>query len=165
MRNLQVKQLTADRLQQAYPLLQNCDPALSLESWQAFAGALVAESQGSGALPSESGIISVENEQGYITALFTYRCSEDLYLGRLLTAENFIAFDFLDPRACAKALIEAMEHLCRQLSCQGVRSFLSPAAKGDRRAELMAALLKEQGHQEGGRVFFKKLAKKACLKS
>jgi hypothetical protein len=157
MRNLTVKQLTADRLQQAYPLLQSRDPGLSLEDWLSYAQSLMAPPC-AGNHPAESGVLSVENEQGYIAALFTYRCHRDLKHGRLLMAENFVALDFLDPAACARALGEALEHLAGQLGCSAVHSIVAPAGEGhDGSARLMEDVLGSRGHLDRGRLFCKEL--------
>ena len=169
MRNLQIKHLTADRLQQAYPLLQSCDPALTLEGWQAFARPLLDGTAGSGSRPAESGIMTVENEQSYITGLFTYRCGQDLRLGRVLTAENFIAFDFLDPAACARALGDALEHLSRQLGCAAVRSIVTladgPNSPNRKAADLIGRILRDKGHSETAYLMVKAVPRRACLKS
>ncbi len=156
MRNLQVKQLTADRLQQAFPLLQSLDPGLSLDRWLAYARSLVGApccSEG----PQESGVMSIENEQGYITALFTYRCFEDLRHGRLLTAENFVALDLLDPETCAHALSEALEHLAAHLSCDAVHSLISESEARGAGAGVMASVLKARGHLDRGRLLCKEV--------
>lgn len=170
MRNLRVKHLTPGRLQQAFPLLQACDPTLSLETWTAFAAPLLsptpkAEQPGRGE-PPEHGILSVENEQGYIAALFTYRCHPDLRLGRVLLAENFMAFDLLDPAACAHALVAALEQLSGQLRCSEVRSHISHGRTPDNRnGGLMAAVLAERGHGPCGRLFCKEVAQQTCRES
>lgn len=156
MRQLHVKQLTADRLQQAFPLLQSRDPGLSLDRWLSYAGALVPSPTGKDR-PQDCGVMAVENEQGYIAALFTYRCDLDLRHGRLLTAENFVALDLLNPEACACALGEALENLALQLGCKAVRSLVPDCASSRGGAGTMAGVLTAQGHHDAGRLYIKEV--------
>ena len=76
----------------------------------------------------------------------------------MLTAENFVALDFLDPEACAQALSDALEHLARQLGCAAVHSLIVEG-EGRARKGLMAGVLGTQGHKDSGRLFCKVVEK------
>ena len=164
MRKLQVKQLTNERLEQAFPLMQSSDPGLSLDRWLAFASQMMVES--TGGKPAPSGIMTVENEQSYIAGLFSYRCHQDLHRGKTLTAENFVALDFLDPRACAEALGTALDHLARQLGCSAILSLLNVSGpKSEGCARMMESVLRERGHETRGQVLCKAVEKQlSCLR-
>ncbi len=119
MRQLRIRPLTAERIAQAFPLVQMSLPQVTLDAWCDFAAALVA--QGASAA---TGIILVVGERDTIAGLCSYRVDHDLVHGRLLSAEHFLAFDLLDRRAVARALAEGLEGLARQHQCTAIHTQL-----------------------------------------
>jgi hypothetical protein len=143
VRQLRTRPLTAERIAQAFPLVQTSLPQVTLDAWCEFAEALVLRRNGAGA-----GIIVVLGERDYIAGLCSYRVDHDLIHGRLLSAEHFLAFDLLDPRAVAHALAEGLEALARAHQCTAIHTQLPRMgdADPDRRGGLMH-VLSTRGHR------------------
>ncbi len=116
---LRTRPLTAERIAQAYPLVQASLPRVTLEAWQAFAAPLTARGE-SGA----TGIIMVAGERDYIAGLCSYRIAQDLVHGRLLSADHFLAFDMFDRRAAVHALAQGIEALARKRHCTAIHTNL-----------------------------------------
>ena len=62
--------------------------------------------------------------------LFCYRVADDLELGKVLTADHFVAVDLLDPCAVLGALVEELDILGKRLGCQAVRSLVHGGVHG-----------------------------------
>ena len=120
MRQLEIRPLTAERIAQAFPLIQASLPQVTLEAWRDFAAALI--DQGA---PAATGIILVVGERDTIGGLCSYRVERDLVHGLLLNADYFLAFDLLDRRAVAHALAEGVEALARQRHCTAIHTNLT----------------------------------------
>lgn len=168
MRSLRIRPLTEERLRQAFPLVQTWDASLTLEDWEAFARPLLEDKgakEGKSGLP-ERGIMTVENEQGYISGFFSYHCVKDLRHGRLLFAENLVAFDFIDRDTCYEALCAALENLAHRLGCGAIHTIVADAtSKGEAQGKLpehgkeprLRRLLEARGHHEEGWLLCKRL--------
>lgn len=119
MKQLKIQPLTAERIAQAFPLIQASLPQVTLEAWRHFAAALV--DQGASAA---TGIILVVGERDTIAGLCSYRVERDLVHGLLLNADHFLAFDLFDRRAVAHALAAGMEELARERHCAAIHTNL-----------------------------------------
>ncbi len=119
MRHLEIRPLTAERIAQAFPLIQASLPQVTLEAWHDFAAALVAQGA-----PAATGIILVVGERDTIGGLCSYRVERDLVHGLLLNADHFLALDLLDRRAVAHALAAGVEELARQRHCTAIHTNL-----------------------------------------
>ncbi len=123
------KSLPADRVMQAYPLLQASEPNLTLERWQHFAAG---RSEQSG--PSDGpdrGIIAVESESGYLHGLFTFDIAEDLALGRTLFIDNIVVADLIRRRPVVEAMIDQIDTLAAAHNCQAQRIHLPDDSPSD----------------------------------
>ncbi len=143
MRHLKTRPLDAERVSQAFPLIQAALPAVTLAAWRAFAAALM-----TGGAARDSGILAVTDERNYIAGLCSYRVVPDLVHGRLLDAGHFLAFDLFDRRPVAEALAEGIEVMARDRGCSAVHTQLprrndTPSEPGNGLAELLAA----RGHR------------------
>jgi hypothetical protein len=143
VRHLKIRPLTAERVTQAFPLIQVALPAVTLAAWRAFAAALM-----TGGAARDSGILAVTDERNYIAGLCSYRVVPDLVHGRLLDAGHFLAFDLFDRRPVAEALAEGIEVMARDRGCSVVHTQLprrndTPCEPGNGLAELLAA----RGHR------------------
>lgn len=113
-----VKHLPLDSVARAYPLLQSVDGDLSLEKWKKYAAdRLTPETSASRAL---TGIVAVENSQGYLQGLFGYRIDMDLKWGLTLQCENLVALALVKPEPVFAVLMEAMESLARKRGCKAL---------------------------------------------
>ena len=119
MRQLRIRPLTAERIDQAFPLIQASLPQVTLEAWHDFAAALV--DQGASAA---TGIVLVVGERDTIAGLCSYRVERDLVHGRLLNADPFLAFDLFDRRAVAHALAAGVEEVARERHCTAIHTNL-----------------------------------------
>ncbi len=159
MRDLHVHRLSSVRIPQAYPLVQTVSPALTLDGWTAYAQPLVTPSAANTSVSKNgpcSGILVVDNEQGYIVGLCTYRVQNDLFHGRTLHSDNLVALDLFNSRPVVTALAEAIESLARAFNCTALQTSL-PERRGrirDSRSREAASrdrdpagLLGELGHR------------------
>ena len=84
--------------------------------------------------------------------LFCYRVEDDLKLGKVLTADHFVAIHLLDPGAVLAALVEELDVLAKRLGCEAVRSLVHGGAP------TVAGGLYAAGHRpEGATPLLKKL--------
>ena len=141
MRQLTVKLLSGDRIDQAYPLVQAALPQVGLEQWRAFARAQIAGN------PETSGIQSVLTEQDYVAGLSVYRVDNDLCHGPTLTADHFMALDLFSRTAVIHALADFLEDLARRHGCGAVHTHVAERAdRWDGPTDCMASVLCERGH-------------------
>lgn len=143
MTQLKIRPLSAERVSQAFPLIQTALPEVTLAAWRDFAAVLM-----SGGDARESGILAVTDGRNTIVGLCSYRLVPDLVHGRLLDADHFLAFDLLDRRPVAEALAEALEALARERGCTAVHTHLpqrndAPTEPGTGLTGLLAA----RGHR------------------
>lgn len=142
-RQVAVKSLTADRLNQAFPLIQAIAPSITLEEWRAFAEPLL---QGPNGTPQAlGGVLIAEDERGYISGLVAYRVQQDLMHGSVLVAEHFIAFDFFERDRIADALARALEGLAAGHRCAAIHTVLPEGVERARR-QWLVEMLQHRGH-------------------
>ena len=147
MIQLTTRPLSAERIAQAFPLIQTALPEVTLAAWRDFAAALMSGGNARGDA-WEGGILAVTDGRDYIAGLCSYRVVPDLVHGRLLDAGHFLAFDLLDRRPVAEALAEALEALARERGCTAVHTHLphrngAPPDPDDGMSRLLAA----RGHR------------------
>lgn len=119
------KPLGRRQIDQAYPLIGAIAPTLGVERWRAFAAAMIGE--GATAAPGgtiPSGIMTVQNANGYIHGLFSYNVEQDLRHGRALVVDNFVVLDLFDLPGAAEVLLHAMDGLARDLGCTAIHTNL-----------------------------------------
>lgn len=129
VRQFDTRPLAAERIAQAFPLVQTSLPEVTLEAWCDFATALL--SGGGPGDISQGGILAVMDARDTIAGLCAYHVVPDLVHGRLLAVEHFLAFDLLDRRAVAHALAQAVEILARERRCGAIHTSLPRAANAD----------------------------------
>jgi hypothetical protein len=140
--------LSRDELRAVYPLIREAVPTLDLPTWLRFAKQLIGPRRN-----GQSGIVAARREgRMYPCGLFCYRVEDDLKLGKVLTADHFVAVDLLDPGAVMAALVEHLHGLAKQLGCQAVRSLVHGGAP------TVAGGLYAAGHRpEGASLLLKTL--------
>jgi hypothetical protein len=144
VREVRIKTLTPDRVDQAFPLIQAVAPNITLEAWRRFAAPLVPQPGQVG--PAAGGILFAEDERGYMAGMVAYRIQHDLEHGPILVAEHFVAFDFFERDKIAEALARALEGLAAGHRCAAVHTVLPEGAERSRR-EWLIDMLKLRGHR------------------
>ena len=112
------RRLTKERVEQAYPLVQTASEEISLEKWHAYADAYLKRAP-KGSI-GDTGIVCVENEQGYIHGLLGFRVDMTLRWGRTLICEHLIALHLVNAEPIITAIIEKMDVLARDLKCEAI---------------------------------------------
>ncbi len=123
-----VRHLSLDEVERAYPLVQSAAGGLSLENWETYAAGRLAS--GVVAPRAHSGIVAVENAEGYLQGLFGYRVDTDLRCGLTLQCENLIALAMIKSDPVIAALVEAMESLARMRGCQALHVTIQQPGAG-----------------------------------
>ena len=137
-RELIIKLLDRESVDQAFPLACLSASGLSLEEWRRFA------TGSAGALGASHGVLSIQNRSGVIQGLCSYQFEASLRHGRVCVAEDVVALDLMDDTCVADALLRALEDLARRGGAAALRLNLpgqSPA--GDR----LIARLRGRGHR------------------
>ncbi|MHA1564453.1 MAG: hypothetical protein ACTSX7_03980 [Alphaproteobacteria bacterium] len=118
-----LRPLAADQIAQAFPLLSVVDPQLSEAQWQSYADAVIVNTN----VASRTGILTTQNDQGYIFALSVYWIKPDLHERQILEIENFAVAVILGNLAPARALLDGLETLAVEHECSCVTiSLLNP---------------------------------------
>ena len=122
------KPLGKRQIDQAFPVVRAILPDLGVERWRAFAAAVIDRAQGAAdARVPRSGIMTVQNERGYIHGLFSYVTEENLHHGKILSVDNFIVHDLFNLPGAAAALLRAMDGIARGLGCSAIHTNLPQA--------------------------------------
>ncbi len=141
VRNLETRPLTAERIAQAFPLIQTALPAVTLEEWRDFATPLAGP-----AGQAAGGVVTVLNEQGYIVGLCCYRVAQELQHGTVFLADPFLAVDLLGLQAVVRTLADAVESLAREWRCTAIHTCLpTPGLKGT--DAWLVRKLRRRGHR------------------
>ncbi|HEY0833176.1 MAG TPA: hypothetical protein VGE72_04620 [Azospirillum sp.] len=139
------KPLGLRQIDQAYPLVRTIAPDLEVERWRGFATALTGLSRASGA---PGGIMTAQNERGYIHGLFSYSVRADLHYGQVLAVDNFIVLDLFNPAGAASVLLKAMEDVARAHHCAAIHTALPERCAGppDERHSMLG-FFRDGGHK------------------
>jgi len=119
------KALTAEQAVQAFPLVRTMWPALTLDHWTNYVRSVTAPDGNSP--DGTQGIISIENERGYIHGLFSYGVTHDVRHGSVLSIEDVIALDLVEGKSAIRALVETMEEVARDLGCRAIHVHMPEA--------------------------------------
>jgi hypothetical protein len=107
MADLIIELLERDQIRSVYPLIREAVATIDLSTWLRFARQLAGPRRA-----GHCGIVTVRREgRTFPCGLFCYRVEEDLKLGKVLTADHFVAVDLLDPGAVLAALVEELDVL------------------------------------------------------
>jgi hypothetical protein len=140
--------LTRDQIRSVFPLIREAVATIDLSTWLRFARQLTGPRRA-----GQCGIVTARREgRAFPCGLFCYRVEDDLKLGKVLTADHFVAVDLLDPGAVLGALVKELDVLAERLGCQAVRSLVHGGAP------IVAGGLFAAGHRpEGASPLLKKL--------
>lgn len=112
------RMLTPDRVDCAYPIVRLAANDLSPDAWRQLSSAFLQRDEKNPAL--NSGIVTIEDDDGYVHGLCSYSVTPDLRHGPSLLVDNFIAVDIVHTERARLALIDAMVALARRLGCNAV---------------------------------------------
>ena len=142
MADLIIDLLSKDQIRSVYPLIREAVATIDLASWLRFARQFTGSRR-----RGHCGIVTVRREaRTFPCGLFCYRVDDDLNLGKVLTADHFVAVDVLDPGGVLAALVEELDVLAKRLGCQAVRSLVHGGAPA------VAGGLYAAGHRPEGAV-------------
>ena len=114
-----IKSLLQDNAAKAYPIIRTAYPHVSLDDWLTYFAWI---SQPAEKRQFSAGIVSVEDERGYIQGLFSYVTGFGLGRGTVLNVEHFVAMDSGDRAAAIGCLIEAMEDVAHNYGCVSIHT-------------------------------------------
>ncbi|MGQ9368129.1 hypothetical protein [Azospirillum sp. ST 5-10] len=141
------KPLDRGQIDQAFPLVRTIAPELTVERWRAYAGAAIGRRGGAAAT---RGIMTVQNDRGYIHGLFSYSVEENLRCGRILVVDDFIVLDLFDVAAAASTLLRSMDGLARSLSCRSIHTNFPEADHSlPGYCRTVMAFFRDEGHAAG----------------
>ncbi len=153
---MRVQQLTEGKISQAYPLVQYQRPDVSQDAWHKFTLAHLSRDERGDA--GDRGILTTEDDRGYIFAMLTYAMIPDLHHGRALVAQDVIAVTPLDRfnRLAIAAMFQSLEDLAREKQCAVVHTKVSGFSPGGQMEKFFDSLL-NNGHEVDHLVLCKTL--------
>ena len=113
---LTTAELVPEKLAQAWPMVRELAAGVSLESWCAFARAMLSPIDPAA---SRRGILVVERKRT-IRGLVTYETMDDLSRGRLLLLRNAVVMDLALREPIAELLHSSSIDVARQAQCDGL---------------------------------------------
>lgn len=139
-----VKDLAADKIAQAYPVIRAGYPHVTLDEWSVFAKRRIRPTNEG---PSTRGILVVETARGYMQGLFCYYVMDDALGGRTFVGDTFVVLDVIGVEAPLAALLRAAERRAGDFGCDHVSlclpSALAPLAPPESR---VCSGLLDSGH-------------------
>lgn len=111
------KPLTAERVDQAYPLVTGVSSAPTIEQWRRYALHLIEAREDEN---QRCGIHVAEAPERYLRGLFSFLVYPDLRRGECLRADCIALPDSLDRTAVADALIMRLGTLADEYGCRAV---------------------------------------------
>lgn len=111
--NYNVRQLTPERIPEAFPVVAVLDEDITAERWYDYAFAIL----GPDGRDEQHGILALQDRQGCIIGLSVYAVRPDLWRSRVLVIENFAVVSLIGTQQAASVLLAAMERLARDQAC------------------------------------------------
>ncbi|TAK47672.1 MAG: hypothetical protein EPO23_11680 [Xanthobacteraceae bacterium] len=105
--------LGSHRARLAYPLVRLFDPAISLDSWLAFARRWSRQSAERG------GLMAIRDRRGYLHALFTYRIEHNLRFGKFLRVSDVIMGQ-LPGASLNRSILDTATRLAGRTGCAAI---------------------------------------------
>jgi hypothetical protein len=127
---------------QVFPLLQLVGETCTAQQWELFAAAIV---DAMAPRPPAAGIMTLQDDRGYIQGLFRYRASRGASGGATLLVDDVVALAMFE-RSLVEALDRNLEELAREHGC-GVIDIGLPLRDGSRaRPSRLCMLLMTAGY-------------------
>lgn len=128
---LQLRLLTRESVVQAFPLVCNMLPQITLKQWVGFARPHLM----SGWQTMPRGLMTVQNDDGYILGMFSFEVRGDLTETRVLWIDNIIVPNIPGRDVVWASVVDAIDGLVEKNRCHAVRAGLADTlerADGDR---------------------------------
>lgn len=125
-----------------YPLVRMIFPALERGLWMRAARRALR----AGRYGRQGMLVARHGAAGRPCGVISFHCDPDMRLGRVLTAEHFVALTFGDESAVLEAFLPVLDAVARRAGCGAVRVLLP------RRAARLRAALAARGHAEAGEM-------------
>ena len=154
--NYVVKPLGKGQVMQAYPLVQAAVPRLTLEMWMDYAKSVCA---GRHARKPCTGVMSAQNEDGYIYGIYCHEVTRDIQHGRILKVSNVIAAALYDDPGIVDGMIDSMLEIARTEGCSAVKVDL-PDNQGPAPVEGVAGALQGAGYRMKSVALHRSIEKK-----
>ena len=134
--------LSANQVDQAFPVVQSAIAGITMEDWRRFAGTIVSAER------CASGIMTAQS-RNYIHGLFRYEACPSLRHGKQLMVDTFIVLDLFNPSGAAAALLGALDDLADDLGCEAIHTTVPNSLRqaSDYRRWLLGHF-QECGHHE-----------------
>ncbi len=140
---------------QAFPLVRDLLPSVTLEQWTRFARPLL--NAHSGKCPR--GLMTIQNSASYILALFAFEVRESLTETRALWIDNIIVPNIPGRDMIWEAVTDAADYLARMNSCRTIRAGFADDLGSADSERLWARLSFERaGYSLDGVQAFKRLS-------
>lgn len=116
---LQARKLTADRMAQAFPLIQLVNPNLSFDGWERYVAYRTHND-----VEEPRGILLIEDPSKHIAGLFGYLIEPNLQHGRVLVARDLVTLALLEHQRCQtlRTIVETMDELAETNSCSAIHT-------------------------------------------
>lgn len=120
MNDFTVKPLNFNQIDQAYALLRMAWPGLAQDDWRALAASrLAAPPRGE---PATQGVMTAQNDHGYIVGLFVYLACDHLRHGRILRIDHAAALDLFDHAGVWDVLLRSVAELAQLMKCAEIEA-------------------------------------------
>lgn len=111
-----LRPLTRQQIRQAYPLVRSHVPEVSEARWDAFARARTAAA----GTVRKDGIMTLQNQTGYILGIFVYDVRDDLQAGRILSVAHTTIAELVGQQTLTEHLLEGMFTVARLHDCAAI---------------------------------------------
>ncbi len=130
--------LDRERIDQAFPLVHNMAPNLTLERWVRFARPQIVSRSSNW----PRGLMTIQNATGHILGLFGFAVRNALNDGRTLHLDNVIVPDIPGRDLIWMSMIEAAEHVAQVNGCMAIRAEIADelGPSGSERTWAMSSL-------------------------
>ena len=112
---LTVAPLGRGDIRQAYALVREAMPAVSVDDWQRFAGALLDRRR------RHAGILCTWSDNRYVRGLAAYAVRAEVDMARVLRVELLIVSTMFAPSMVLNVIKNALEDCARHHGCAGVK--------------------------------------------
>ncbi len=152
---LQARKLTADRMAQAFPLVQLVNPNLSLDNWKRYVSHRTQAD-----VEEPKGILIIEDNYHHIAGLFGYLIDMNLQHGRVLVARDLVMMALFEHQRCQtlRTIVETLEELAHNNSCSAIYTVTMMPPSCEDSSTPMAELFTAAGHRREPWGFCKLLA-------
>ena len=113
-----VKPLGEGQVLQAYPLVQNAVPHLTMDQWMGYAGEFCGKQ---GTDKNGTGVMSAQNTDGYIYGIYCHEVETDIQHGRILKVSNLVTANLYDSAGIMDRMIDSMIDKARDSNCVAVQ--------------------------------------------